>query len=215
MKLENKKALNLQMKVLAEEIEAIEDIKDRATVRAKYIDLLYNMSIGENFIQCDGKESIKEDISKEIEDKEESIEDISEEITTEDVAEEVEESDPLEDSEEIIKIMVEDDEGNMQDVTDIYNQITDIEDDEERKAAALYLKEVGDGIEEYNSLSMLDYSEYKLYLVYCIKQYGIDTVNEYVSTLSSDLYDDLYEFINNTNLEGFIDFISSDEDEEE
>lgn len=47
MKKENVKAINSQMKTLAKEVEGILDIGERANARAKYIELLFNISVSE------------------------------------------------------------------------------------------------------------------------------------------------------------------------
>lgn len=218
MKEENRKLLNSQMAKLAEEIETILDIKDRAEIRCKYIELLYDMSIGENITcKCNkDKDSIKEDIPKEVDDDEEEIVDEIEE-EDEEVVEETEEDieeDPLSDAEEVINILVKDECGEMQDVTDIYNQIDDIEDIETKKEAALCIKEYSNCIDEYKSLNMIQYSEAKLYIAFCIKEIGIESVNEYVSALTDGEFTDLYKYINDVNAQGFAGYMCGDDEEE-
>lgn len=213
MKEENRRLLNSQMAKLAEEIETIIDIKDRAEIRCKYIELLYDMSIGEN-ITCkceEKKDSIKEDIPKEI-DEDEIVDEVEADETEE--IEEVEEDDPLSDAEEVINILVKDEYGEMQDVTDIYNQIDDIENTETKKEAALCIKEYSNCIDEYKSLNMIQYSEAKLYIAYCIKEIGIESVNEYVSTLTDGEFTDLYKYINDVNAQGFAGYMCGDDEEE-
>lgn len=252
MKKENVKAINSQMKTLAKEIEGILDIGERANARAKYIELLFNISVSgalENGCSCGGncscgKDAIKEDIPKEVEEpmveetEEEPVEQAEEEVpeeTTEEtedpledseevVDEEAEEADPLEDSEEVEqdaeadeRITYETEEGEVLDVTDIYNQITDVEDPEEKRTIAGYIAEYDNCIDEYNSLSMLESSGTKIYLAYCINFYGLDEINECVAKLTENEFTDVYKYITDNNVEGFTQYVDQtfdDEDEE-
>lgn len=252
MKKENVKAINSQMKTLAKEVEGILDIGERANARAKYIELLFNISVSgalENGCSCGGncscgKDAIKEDIPKEVEEpmvketEEEPVEQAEEEVaeeTTEEtedpledseevVDEEAEEADPLEDSEEVEqdaeadeRITYETEEGEVLDVTDIYNQITDVEDPEEKRTIAGYIAEYDNCIDEYNSLSMLESSGTKIYLAYCINFYGLDEINECVAKLTENEFTDVYKYITDNNVEGFTQYVDQtfdDEDEE-
>lgn len=254
MKKENVKAINSQMKTLAKEVEGILDIGERANARAKYIELLFNISVSgalENGCSCGGncscgKDAIKEDIPKEVEEpmveetEEEPVEQAEEEVAeetteetedpledgeeVEDEAEEVAEADPLEDSEEVEqdaeadeRITYETEEGEVLDVTDIYNQITDVEDPEEKRTIAGYIAEYDNCIDEYNSLSMLESSGTKIYLAYCINFYGLDEINECVAKLTENEFTDVYKYITDNNVEGFTQYVDQtfdDEDEE-
>ena len=255
MKKENVKAINSQMKTLAKEVEGILDIGERANARAKYIELLFNISVSgalENGCSCGGncscgKDAIKEDIPKEVEEpmveetEEEPVEQAEEEVAeetteetedpledgeeVEDEAEEkAEEADPLEDSEEVEqyaeadeRITYETEEGEVLDVTDIYNQITDVEDPEEKRTIAGYIAEYDNCIDEYNSLSMLESSGTKIYLAYCINFYGLDEINECVAKLTENEFTDVYKYITDNNVEGFTQYVDQtfdDEDEE-
>lgn len=255
MKKENVKAINSQMKTLAKEVEGILDIGERANARAKYIELLFNISVSgalENGCSCGGncscgKDAIKEDIPKEVEEpmveetEEEPVEQAEEEVveeTTEETEdpledgeevedetdEKAEEADPLEDSEEVEqdaeadeRITYETEEGEVLDVTDIYNQITDVEDPEEKRTIAGYIAEYDNCIDEYNSLSMLESSGTKIYLAYCINFYGLDEINECVAKLTENEFTDVYKYITDNNVEGFTQYVDQtfdDEDEE-
>ena len=253
MKKENVKAINSQMKTLAKEVEGILDIGERANARAKYIELLFNISVSgalENGCSCGGncscgKDAIKEDISKEVEEPmvEEPVEQVEEQVeeeVTEEVEEETkdpledgeeisdekdeeaEETDPLEDSEEVEqdaetdeRITYETEEGEVLDVTDIYNQITDVEDPEEKRTIAGYIAEYDNCIDEYNSLSMLESSGTKIYLAYCINFYGLDEINECVARLTENEFTDVYKYITDNNVEGFTQYVDQTFDDEE
>ena len=253
MKKENVKAINSQMKTLAKEVEGILDIGERANARAKYIELLFNISVSgalENGCSCGGncscgKDAIKEDIPKEVEEPmvEEPVEQVEEQVeeeVTEEVEEETkdpledgeeisdekdeeaEETDPLEDSEEVEqdaetdeRITYETEEGEVLDVTDIYNQITDVEDPEEKRTIAGYIAEYDNCIDEYNSLSMLESSGTKIYLAYCINFYGLDEINECVARLTENEFTDVYKYITDNNVEGFTQYVDQTFDDEE
>ena len=103
--------INSQMKTLAKEIEGILDISERAMVRAKYIELLFDISVSgaleESGCSCGGncgKEAIKEDLPKpepETVEEEQEVEEVEDDALDE--SEEVEqvkqpeEDDPLND----------------------------------------------------------------------------------------------------------------------
>ena len=235
MKKENIKMINSQMKTLAKEIEGILDIAERAQVRAKYIELLFDISVSgaleDSGCSCGGncgKEAIKEDLPKpesetveeeqEVEPVEDDALDESEEVEQ---AKQPEEDDPLNDSEEVEqdttedeKLLYETEDGDILDVTEIYNKVTDVEDPETRLQVAGYITEYDECIEEYNSLSMLTSSVSKIYLAYCIKYYGLDNINECVARLTENQITDLFEYINDNNVDGFTQYVDQTFDEE-
>ena len=235
MKKENIKMINNQMKTLAKEIEGILDIAERAQVRAKYIELLFDISVSgaleDSGCSCGGncgKEAIKEDLPKpesetveeeqEVEPVEDDALDESEEVEQ---AKQPEEDDPLNDSEEVEqdtaedeKLLYETEDGDILDVTEIYNKVTDVEDPETRLQVAGYITEYDECIEEYNSLSMLTSSVSKIYLAYCIKYYGLDNINECVARLTENQITDLFEYINDNNVDGFTQYVDQTFDEE-
>ena len=238
MKKENIKMINNQMKTLAKEIEGILDIAERAEVRAKYIELLFDISVSgaleDSGCSCGGncgKEAIKEDLPKpesetveeeqemeEVEPVEDDALDESEEVEQ---VKQPEEDDPLNDSEEVEqntageeKLLYETEDGDILDVTEIYNKVTDVEDPETRLQVAGYITEYDECIEEYNSLSMLTSSVSKIYLAYCIKYYGLDNINECVARLTENQITDLFEYINDNNVDGFTQYVDQTFDEE-
>ena len=235
MKKENIKMINNQMKTLAKEIEGILDIAERAQVRAKYIELLFDISVSgaleDSGCSCGGncgKEAIKEDLPKpesetveeeqEVEPVEDDALDESEEVEQ---AKQPEEDDPLNDSEEVEqntagdeKLLYETEDGDILDVTEIYNKVTDVEDPETRLQVAGYITEYDECIEEYNNLSMLTSSVSKIYLAYCIKYYGLDNINECVARLTENQITDLFEYINDNNVDGFTQYVDQTFDEE-
>ena len=224
MKKENIKMINSKMKTLAKEIEGILDISERAMVRAKYIELLFDISVSgaleDSGCSCGGncgKEAIKEDLPKP-ELVEDDALDESEEVEQ---VKQPEEDDPLNDSEEVEqdtageeKLLYETEDGDILDVTEVYNKVTDVEDPETRLQVAGYITEYDECIEEYNSLSMLTSSVSKIYLAYCIKYYGLDNINECVARLTENQITDLFEYINDNNVDGFTQYVDQTFDEE-
>ena len=230
MKKENIKMINNQMKTLAKEIEGILDIAERAQVRAKYIELLFDISVSgaleESGCSCGGncgKETIKEDLPKPelVEEEQEVEEDALDESEEVEQVKQPEEDDPLNDSEEVEqdtageeKLLYETEDGDILDVTEVYNKVTDVEDPETRLQVAGYITEYDECIEEYNSLSMLTSSVSKIYLAYCIKYYGLDNINECVARLTENQITDLFEYINDNNVDGFTQYVDQTFDEE-
>lgn len=248
MKQDNVKAINKQMKLLAKEVEGILDIGERANARAKYIELLFNISISgalDNGGSCScggncscGKDAIKEDIPKALEEstlgkEEESVEEpmvdatereieekAEEEMPAETEDEPVEESfkeaaDPLEDGEIVEDTVVDDritvelESGEVVDVTDIYNQITEPEDPDEKLEIAGYIYEYDNCVEEYNSLDNLSPDGSRIYLAWCIKFYP-ELVNECVSKLTEGAFDNIFDYVNNNNVEGFTQYLDKE-----
>ena len=232
MKRENIKMINSQMKTLAKEIEGILDIAERAQVRAKYIELLFDISVSgaleDSGCSCGGncgKEAIKEDLPKPepetVEEEQEVEDDALDESEEVEQAKQPEEDDPLNDSEEVEqdtaeneKLLYETEDGDILDVTEIYNKVTDVEDPETRLQVAGYITEYDECIDEYNSLSMLTSSVSKIYLAYCIKYYGLDNINECVARLTENQITDLFEYINDNNVDGFTQYVDQTFDEE-
>lgn len=243
MKQDNVKTINKQMKILAKEIEGILDISERANVRAKYIELLFNISISDaldnnNSCSCGGncscgKDAIKEDIPKAL--KEEKVEveepmvDVTEEEVEKEIEEEVEEetptetedesveevADPLEDGEIVEDTVVDDritvelEDGKVVDVTDIYNQITEPEDPDEKLEIAGYIYEYDNCVKEYNSLDNLSPDGSRIYLAWCIKFYP-ELVDECVSKLTEGAFDNIFDYVNNNNVEGFTQYLDKE-----
>ena len=177
MKDQHRDMINKQMKKLISEVEEISNVADRAKIRAQLIEVMFNIATYDNMALDTGKESIKEDKAKEIieeeidlpvdEETEEPIveeveEQVEEEIQEETEVEEVEElEDPFVDAEEIPfdletevePIIIEDEEGNQYDVTEEYNYLEDLEDEDKREIC-LQIKQY-DSFNDYKLLTMV------------------------------------------------------------
>lgn len=245
MKQDNVKTINKQMKLLAKEIEGILDIGERANARAKYIELLFNISISDaldnnNSCSCGGncscgKDAIKEDIPKALKEEVKEVEEVEEpmvDTTEEEVVKEMptettedepaegykeadEPADPLEDGEIVEDTVVDDritvelESGEVVDVTDIYNQITDPEDPDEKLEIAGYIYEYDNCVKEYNSLDNLSPDGSRIYLAWCIKFYP-ELVSECVSKLTEGAFDNIFDYVNNNNVEGFTQYLDKE-----
>ena len=51
-------------------------------------------------------------------------------------------------------------------------------------------------------------------LAYYLNEYGLDEINNFTSELTDGIFNDIYEFINDGNLEGFITNIEAATEEE-
>lgn len=120
-----------------------------------------------------------------------------------------------EESNEPIVIECQDEEGNVYnlDITEAWNLVGDEEGSEERVELAKNLTEYN-LLPIYNTLEKLDHSYNKMMLSYYMQEYGLDTINEFISDLTEGLYSDVYEFVNNENLEGLITSIESAAEQE-
>ena len=212
MKAKTKELINEMMFELRNDLEGIIEPKEKFDAKIKYVDLLFKMStakldINESFT----KEAIKEDVAKETvveEDIEPEIETSSEEIS-------LEEEVIKETEEELEPVFATTDDGEEIDISNAYYLLDELEDEEDRKAIAVFLTE-NNCVDEFSqdTLETLPCNTEKAYLAYYIR-YCPNWLNEKVSEISSDLYNDIYEYINENNLEGFInDFIEPKFEEE-
>ena len=67
----------------------------------------------------------------------------------------------------------------------------------------------------YQSLDKLEDSENKMMLSYYMKEYGLEQINDFVNQLTDGQFSDVYEFVNNDNVEGLVVNIQSVEDSED
>lgn len=104
-----------------------------------------------------------------------------------------------------IIIDCEDEEGNTYqlDITEAWNVVGDEEGSEERVELARNLTEYN-LLPVYNTLEKLDHSYNKMMLSYYMQEYGLEGINEFIESLTEGMFADVYEFVNNENLEGLI-----------
>lgn len=147
----------------------------------------------------------------------ESVEEVKEEVENT-VEEDVEEPQPQEIDlepefiEETAPIVIEceDEDGNAYtlDITEAWKIVGDEEASDERVELAKNLTEYN-LLPIYNTLEKIDHCYNKMMLSYYMQEYGLETINEFITDLTEGLFSDIYEFVNNENLEGLIQNIES------
>ena len=99
----------------------------------------------------------------------------------------------------------QDEEGNAYqlDITEAWNIVGDEEGSEEKVELAKNLTEYN-LLPVYNTLEKLDHSYNKMMLSYYMQEYSLEGINEFIESLTEGMFTDVYEFVNNENLEGLI-----------
>ena len=229
MKDQHRDMINKQMKKLISEVEEISNVADRAKVRAQLIEVMFNIATYDNMALDTGKESIKEDKAKEIieeeidlpvdEETEEPIveeveEQVEEEVQEESEPEEVEElEEPFVDAEEIPfdletevePIVIEDEEGNQYDVTEEYNYLEDLEDEDKREIC-LQIKQY-DSFNDYKLLTMVPHGYSRSIIALTMTALGDDVVDKAVETFNDGHYVNMFKFLNANNCDEFAQYL--------
>jgi hypothetical protein len=222
MKGQHKEMINKQINILISEVEEISNVAERAKVRASLIEIMFNVATYDNIALDTGKESIKEDTAKEVveeeidftpEDVEEQPEDVKEAL--DELAEGEPESDPFDDAEEIPfdleqtepeKVTVEDDEGNVFDITEEYNYLGDDLEDEDKREICLQIKEY-DSFEDYKLLDMLPNGYSRSIIALTMTALGTDVVDQAVEAFNDGHYENLFKFLNANNCDEFAQYL--------
>lgn len=222
MKGQHKEMINKQINILISEVEEISNVAERAKVRASLIEIMFNIATYDNIALDTGKESIKEDTAKEVveeeidftpEDVEEQPEDVEEAL--DELAEGEPESDPFDDAEEIPfnleqtepeKVTVEDDEGNMFDITEEYNYLGDDLEDEDKREICLQIKEY-DSFKDYKLLDMLPNGYSRSIIALTMTALGTDVVDQAVEAFNDGHYENLFKFLNANNCDEFAQYL--------
>lgn len=213
MKEQHRDMINKQMKKLLSEVEEISNVSERAKVRASLIGLMFDIATYDNMTLDTGKEAIKEDKAKEVIEEEidlsvdEPIVEKSEEQTTEELIE-----DPFEDAEEIPfdleppeKVTAEDDEGNVYDITEEYNYLENLADEDKREIC-LQIKQY-DSFEDYKLLDMLPHGYSRSIIALTMTALGTDAVDQAVEAFNDGHYVNLFKFINANNCDEFAQYL--------
>lgn len=222
MKGQHKEMINKQINILISEVEEISNVAERAKVRASLIEIMFNVATYDNIALDTGKESIKEDTAKEVveeeidftpEDVEEQPEDVKEAL--DELAEGEPENDPFNDAEEIPfnleqtepeKVTVEDDEGNVFDITEEYNYLGDDLEDEDKREICLQIKEY-DSFEDYKLLDMLPNGYSRSIIALTMTALGTDVVDQAVEAFNDGHYENLFKFLNANNCDEFAQYL--------
>lgn len=211
-----------QLDIMAEEIEQIKDVADRAEVRGQYIQLFIDMCAVSNTsgaVYENGNEALVNDKAKPVEvvaeevEEEEEIEEVEEEpehVTAETEAvlpeEDALEEDPLADA-EIVKVVLNDDDEEV-DITPMYTRLINAgiaEEDAEM---------IGLFVIEYNALDAyeqrFDYMKHSLaraYAAYLATALEDADLIAHIENFSSVKVASPEEFIDDENAEALFDFI--------
>lgn len=222
MKGQHKEMINKQINILISEVEEISNVAERAKVRASLIEIMFNIATYDNIALDTGKESIKEDTAKEVveeeidftpEDVEKQPEDVKEAV--DELAEGEPENDPFDDAEEIpfnleqtepVKVTVEDDEGNVFDITEEYNYLGDDLEDEDKREICLQIKEY-DSFEDYKLLDMLPNGYSRSIIALTMTALGTDVVDQAVEAFNDGHYENLFKFLNANNCDEFAQYL--------
>ena len=224
MKEQHREMINKQMKKLIAEVEQIPDLTERAKVRVSLIEIMFDIATCDNMILDTGKEAIKEDKAKEVkieveeidlEQTEEMVEDKSVQPMVEEVPVEMPETDPCDDAEEIPfdlepkeeqgPIVIEDEEGNEYDITEEYNYLEDLSDEDKREIC-LQIKQY-DSFEDYKLLDMIPHGYSRSIIALTMTVLGTDTVDKAVEDFNNGHYDNLFKFLNANNCDEFAQYL--------
>lgn len=204
--------INEQIELIQKELEEISNPYERAHVRVLFLNTLTKLTCEEEITLPQGKDSIRNDYVKPIEfeeketgtaeEVEESSEDEVQEETVKELPREIDiDNDPSVTSNE--PMLVDTEEGQI-DIRPAYNLLSTFEGSEEEKV------ELASNITLYNltaiyeTLSQLTDCHNKMMLSYYMSEFGLEEMNGFVSQLTDDTFNDIYEFVNNDNLEGLI-----------
>lgn len=228
-----KQIINNQLKIALSEIEAMNASGQRTELRLRLAEVLLQVADIQMVEDTNcGKDNIKQDKakknnkskkSKELEEVvvEEAKTEIQEQIET--VVENIEKEMPEQviqeeqvselDGEEVSLVsdaVIFLNEDNVEvDCTEAWNLLQENTEEELKGSLALQITEYNI-VEEYKTLSELssiEDSQSKLVLAYYIAESGLDTINAWVEQFTDSMIKDLYEFINNENIDGFTDWL--------
>ena len=218
-----------QLDIMAEEVEAIKDVADRAEVRGQYIQLFIDMCAVSNQAGAvcvnpsdallNDKAKVQEPVEEELVEEEvlEEEEEVVEEpphVTAETEAvlpeqeeeEALEEEDPLADA-EIVKVVLNDDDEEV-DITEIYSVlIKDGVAEEDAEMVGLFVTEY-DSVEAYvNRFNYMQHGLGRAYAAYLATSLEDADLIAHIENFSSVKVASPEEFIDDENAEALFDFI--------
>ena len=205
---------NEQYELIQQDLQEITNPYERAHIRALLLGTLAGLAEEPVGSELSGKDAIKNDIAKDVIDFEpDSNEEVTEEQEVEYAEEEMHaqsnepneidlDKDPAINSNE--PMMVETEENGTIDVREAYNLITTFEGSEEDKLALATNITLYSLTAIYEGLSQLKDCHNKMMLAYYMSEFGLEEINNFVSELTDGTFNDIYEFINDENLDGFI-----------
>ena len=225
----NKKQLEYvkeQLDIMAEEIEAIKDVADRAEIRGQYIQLFIDMCAVSNNVDVAHENPsdalvndkakpepvvVEEELVDEDSMKEEVVEE-PEHVTAETEAvlpqeeEEVLEEDPLADA-EIVKVVLNDEDEKV-DITEMYSVLVkDGVDEEDAEMVGLFVTEYG-AINAYvEKFNYMQHGLARAYAAYLATSLSEADLLQHIENFSTVKVAKPEEFIDDENAEALFDFI--------
>lgn len=217
-----------QLDIMAEEVEAIKDVADRAEVRGQYIQLFIDMCAVSNQAGAvcvnpsdallNDKAKVQEPVEEELveeevlEEEEEVVEEPphvtaeTEAVLPEQEEEALEEEDPLGDA-EIVKVVLNDDDEEV-DITEIYSVlIKDGVAEEDAEMVGLFVTEY-DSVEAYvNRFNYMQHGLGRAYAAYLATSLEDADLIAHIENFSSVKVASPEEFIDDENAEALFDFI--------
>ena len=217
-----------QLDVMAEEVEAIKDVADRAEVRGQYIQLFIDMCAVSNQAGAvcvnpsdallNDKAKVQEPVEEELveeevlEEEEEVVEEPphvtaeTEAVLPEQEEDALEEEDPLGDA-EIVKVVLNDDDEEV-DITEIYSVLVkDGVAEEDAEMVGLFVTEY-ESVEAYvNRFNYMQHGLGRAYAAYLATSLEDADLIAHIENFSSVKVASPEEFIDDENAEALFDFI--------
>lgn len=208
-----------QLDKMAEELESVDDVAERAKLRGKYIELFIDLcTIANTVISAPVEEDL---IDEEPIQEDETIEE-PESVTaeTEAVVQEVDNvknADEIFEDAEVVRTVLNDDEEEV-DITEAYNAlINDGADSDTADAIGLWLTEY-ECLEAYmNKFNYMEHGNPRAYAAYMgtvLKEQQLIAYIVDFSNLEIDAVEHSTDFINDANAEALFSFVFSGDEEE-
>ena len=211
-----------QLDKMAEELESVDDVAERAKLRGKYIELFIDLcTIANTVISA----PVEEDLIDEEPIEEDEVIEEPPEVTaeTEAVLEEPEEksnvknADEIFEDAEVVRTVLNDDEEEV-DITEAYNAlINDGADSDTADAIGLWLTEY-ECLEAYmNKFNYMEHGNPRAYAAYMgtvLKEQQLIAYIVDFSNLEIDAVEHSTDFINDANAEALFSFVFSEDEEE-
>lgn len=220
---EQKDYIVSQLDKMAEELESVDDVAERAKLRGKYIELFIDLCTVTNTVIS---APVEEDLIDEEPIQEDDVIEEPESVTaeTEAVVQEVEEevdnvknADEIFEDAEVVRTVLNDDEEEV-DITEAYNAlINDGADSDTADAIGLWLTEY-ECLEAYmNKFNYMEHGNPRAYAAYMgtvLKEQQLIAYIVDFSNLEIDAVEHSTDFINDANAEALFSFVFSGDEEE-
>lgn len=219
---EQKDYIVSQLDKMAEELESVDDVAERANLRGKYIELFIDLCTVANTVT---DAPIEEDLIDEEPIEEDEVIEEPPEVTaeTEAVLDEPEEksnvknADEIFEDAEVVRTVLNDDEEEV-DITEAYNAlVNDGADSDTADAIGLFLTEY-ECLEAYmNKFNYMEHGTPRAYAAYMgtvLKEQQLIAYIVDFSNLDIGAIESSTDFINDANAEALFDFVFQDDTEE-